>query len=138
MKIYITEENFNIKNHTPNEIINSLINHIYVHLKKYEVKEVVTNSYIATILVENNRFIKTSNTDRVTLNNGVYDNYIIGTIYGISVYVNPNMKWMDDIITPIYNIPDIRKNKLHKILNKEYKDVLEEIVIDKKIGDMLF
>jgi hypothetical protein len=47
------------------------------------------------------------------------------------------MKWMDDIITPIYNIPDIRKNKLHKILNKEYVDVLEEIVIDKKIGDML-
>ena len=138
MKIYITEENFNIKNHTPNEIINSLMNHIYVHLKKYEVKEVVTNSHIAYLFSEHRSFVSSNNTTTFIITPSMNEPYLYGIIKNeIKIYSDPNMKWTDDRITPKYDLSVIRRNKLHKISNKEYKDYLEEIVIDKKIGDML-
>ncbi len=138
MKIYITEENFNIKNHTHSEVNETFINHIYVHLKKYDVKEIVTNSHIAYLFSEHKSFVSSNNTTTVIITPSMNEPYLYGIIKNeIKIYVDPYMSWMDDKIIPRYDLSVIRRNKLHKILNKEYKDYLEEIVIDKKIGDML-
>jgi hypothetical protein len=138
MKIYITEENFNIKNHTHSEVNETFINHIYVHLKKYDVKEIVTNSHIAYLFSEHKSFVSSNITTTVVITPSMNEPYSYGVIKNeIKIYVDPYMRWMDDKIIPRYDLSVIRRNKLHKILNKEYKDYLEEIVIDKKIGDML-
>lgn len=138
MKIYITEEDFNIRNHTNSEVNETFINHIYVPLKKYGVKEIVTNSHLAYLFSEHRSFVTSNNTTTVIITPSINEPYLYGIIKNeIKIYVDPYMRWMDDKIIPRYDLSTMRRNKLNKILNKEYKDYLEEIVIDKKIGDML-
>jgi hypothetical protein len=135
MKIYLTEENFNTENHTMREIADTFFNHIYVNLKKYDVKEIITNPLIGSVLSDNKNYIAMSNS---TIFSVITEPYLYGSVYGIKIFINPMMKWSDTRIIAKYDITTIRRNKLLKVLNKKYIDLLEEIVINEKIGDKLF
>jgi len=135
MKIHIRKEIFNNVNLINSEIIKTVMNNIFFHLKRYDVKEIITNPLMGSILSDNERYIAMSNS---TIFSVITEPYLYGSLYGIKIYVNPMMKWSDVRIIPKYDITTMRKNKILKVLNKDYKDILEEIVIDKEIGDTLF
>lgn len=121
---------------TKHELTNLFIRKILMYLRRYNVKEIITNSQISMILQDNSSFIFDK------LNNNIIqytaDPYLVGTIYDVLVKVDPQMRWNDNRILPKDSMLRLRKEKIFKILKKKkFEDFIEEIVIDEKLINML-
>ncbi len=121
-----------------NDIVKLFISKISMYLKRYDVEEIITNSKIGTVLQDDNRFIYEPLNNVLSIAHKP-DPYLIGNLYNIKVKVDPNMRWDDDRIIPKGSELRLRKEKILKILGKkEFEDFIEEIIVDKKLSNMLF
>ena len=110
---------------------------VYKYLKMYEATEIVTNGHIGSVLQDFQEFKSEGITYNLMPPNP--DPYLIGRLDVIKVFVNPVMLWSDNRI--IVKDSDIRLRR-EKILRmkgkKKFEDFLEEIIIEPKLGNILF
>lgn len=155
MKININKTDINLNNckHGGNILIN-FANYLVNILSEYKVDYIITNGNITSILQDSIYYrIIPQQQLIVLIHNGepylmgnlndkdLYNNSIITTQVikdeGINIFVDPYMKWDDNRILPMYDKSTLTSLKLNKIINDEYKDLLDEITIEKEIYDKL-
>jgi hypothetical protein len=107
------------------------------YLKMYEATEIITNSHIGSVLMDSECFKSSGIEPKIT--NVAPDPYLIGTLDTITTSVDPTMRWTDNRIIVKGSDLKLRKEKILKIKGKEkFEDFLEEIIIDEKLGNILF
>jgi hypothetical protein len=110
---------------------------VYKYLKIYEATEIVTNGHLGAVLQDFQGF-KSSGVG-YSLMPPNPDPYLIGTLEHIIIYVNPTMFWTDNRIIVKGSDIRVRREKILKMKGKkEFEDFLEEIIIEPKLGNMLF
>lgn len=141
MKITIGLEDLDVVvPNSTNEIYKLFHKKVYKYLKTYEATEIVTNGHIGSVLQDYDAF----KSDGIQYNNLSTspikpDPYLIGSLDIIKVYVDPFMTWNDNRIIVKGSDIKLRKEKILKIKGKKkFEDFLEEIIIEPKLGNMLF
>ena len=122
---------------TTSEIYNLFHRKVYKYLKMYEVTEIVTNGHIGSMLQDIQGF-KSSGVG-YSLMPPNPDPFLIGNLEHITVYVDPTMMWTDNRIIVKGSDVRLRREKILKMKGKKkFEDFLEEIIIEPKLGNMLF
>ena len=63
--------------------------------------------------------------------------YKIGKLNDIDVYVDPYLRYDDNKIYIEYDNTHIRTMKINRLLNKNYKVLIDNIVLDRDLMDIL-
>jgi hypothetical protein len=111
---------------------------VYKYLKIYEATEIVTNGHIGGILQDFDGF-KSEGIQYNLMSSYNPDPYLVGSLDVIKIYVDPVMLWSDNRIIVRGSEIRLRREKILKIKGeKEFEDFLEEIIIEPKLGNMIF
>ncbi len=111
---------------------------VYKYLKIYEVTEIVTNGHIGAVLQDFEGFKSSGVSYSLMPPNP--DPYLIGIfLEHVTIYVDPVMLWSDNRIIVKGSEVRLRREKILKMKGeKEFEDFLEEIIIEPKLGNMIF
>ena len=110
---------------------------VYKFLKMYEATEIITNGHIGSVLQDFEGF--KSDGPLYNVNAVRPDPYLIGSLDVIKIYVNPMMLWSDNRIIVKDSDMKLRREKILKMKGKKkFEDFLEEIIIEPKLGNILF
>lgn len=119
------------------EIYKLFYKKVYKYLKMYEVTEIVTNGHLGGVLQDFNGF--ESEGTQYNLMPPKTDPYLIGCFDIIKIYIDPTMLWTDNRIIVKGSDSRLRREKILKVKGKKkFEDFLEEIIIDSKLGNILF
>ena len=120
--------------HTLNRKIYSKI--IY-YLNKYNCVNVdlITNTHLGIVFQDFGEFSVSFLVPLLNTNGGIYS---IGRISNMEIYIDPNKTWMDTTIDIKYNTLFLRRLKINKILDGKEYNVLERIIVDKKLADLIY
>lgn len=155
MKINIKKEDINLDNCVDaNQVLQNFVNYIIKILTEYKVDYIITNGNIASCLQDSIYFNFEPQKSLIGLvHNG--EPYIIGNLCdkqlydknivkikiikdnGINIFVDPYIKWNDNIIKTMYDKSTLTSFKINKINNSEYIELLEEINVDNEIVDKM-
>lgn len=123
---------------TSSEIYKLFYKKVYKYLKMYKATEIVTNGHIGAVLQDFDGF-KSEGLQYNLMSSYNPDPYLIGSLDVVKIYVDPVMMWSDNRIIVRGSDIRIRKEKILKMKGKrEFEDFLEEIIIEPKLGNMLF
>lgn len=89
-------------------------------------KSISTNGNIGSFL-QDDYMMSSITLKQITLLN--IDNYYIGKLSNIDVYINTHLRWDDSRIIFNKDLKFKRYNKLSKILDREYIDFIDELII---------
>ena len=138
MKITIGLEDLDIiVPNSTSEIYKLFHKKVYKYLKMYEATEIITNGHIGVVLQDFQEF--KSEGVEYNLIPPIPNPYLIGSLDVIKIYVDPMMMWSDNRILVKGSDIKLRIEKILKMKGKKkFEDFLEEIIVDEKLGNMLF
>ena len=132
-----------VNGHIPSshgETLHTLQRRLYTKIlseaNKHRFNKITTGSRLSSTLMDISGYsMKPITTINLTPST---ENYNIGNLGGLELWVDPNMKWTDDrIILSHTDIKRIRKIKLKNIFEAESNDITELIIYVKDTTNIL-
>lgn len=134
-KTIINLQDINVTSYSIEKQVHKYINDAIIENK---VDHIITNVRMGSILQDSVEYSVWIPLNNILSTPRTPEPYLIGNYSSRKVFVDPFMRWDDNRIIIKYDKSQLISYKINKILKKtDYKELLEEIIIDKEIGDKL-
>lgn len=118
------------------DTLNVFINELLYHLRKHNISKIRVSAFMGATLGDSSLFQHGSIIDNVSYNANPVP-YTIGKLNSIDVYVDPYLRYDDNRIYLEYDDIYIRTMKINRLLNKDHKVLLGDIILDRDLMDIL-
>jgi len=118
------------------DTLNVFLNELLSHFRKHNISKIRVTAFMGSTIGDSSLFKHDSIINNILYNSNPVP-YKIGKLNDIDVYVDPYLRYDDNKIYIEYDNTHIRTMKINRLLNKNYKVLIDNIVLDRDLMEIL-